>query len=167
MAKLRLRSSSEHEIQRAIVGWARDAAAYHPDLELLYMVPNASNGLEYQMWKWLESMGLLPGLPDLCLPVARGGAFGRWLEVKPDEKELRKAIDRITRTGTRHIETLSKADDHIARQMRVHDALREQGHLVDFVCTPKQGIDLLLEYVKSPRTVAIPFAQHDEEMKRG
>lgn len=154
MAKLRLRSSAEHEIQRSIVGWAREAEVYHPDLALLYMVPNASNGLEYQMWQWLKSMGLLPGLPDLCLPVARGDKFGMWLEVKADEVATTKALLRIARTP---ILEIGKADQHLARQTMIHASLRQQGHLVDFVYTPKQGIDLLLEYVKMPRTVSIPF----------
>ncbi len=53
----------------------------YPELELLYHIPNEgkrskSNGAA------LRRQGLKKGVPDLCLPVARGGFHGLYIEMK-------------------------------------------------------------------------------------
>lgn len=53
----------------------------HPELQLLYHVPNEGK----RTWRTgarLKSEGLKPGVPDLCLPVARGKYHGLYVELK-------------------------------------------------------------------------------------
>ena len=59
--------------------------------DLIYAVPNGTflHGTklqrERQMIK-LKKEGLEPGIPDLCIPTARGGYFGLYIEMKDRNK---------------------------------------------------------------------------------
>src|SRR5260370_28911360 len=101
--RLRLRSVAETQIQQAIVRTVRDLVPFHSDLALLFMVNNGNYTGDFRMWNWLKTMGLLPGLPDLCLPVARGSAIGRWLEIKADQDQTEGAIKRIARWAEKRV----------------------------------------------------------------
>ena len=72
---------SEAQEQEAVIAWARCNIARLPGLELLFHVPN---GGERPMHAALAMarQGVQSGVPDLLLPVARGGYHGLWLELK-------------------------------------------------------------------------------------
>jgi len=82
----RLRSSrlplpEEHYEQAALMKWASLRKATVPELELLYACPNG--GLRGVITgRRLKEEGVKPGIPDLCLPVARGVWHGLYIELK-------------------------------------------------------------------------------------
>ncbi|MCP4640220.1 MAG: hypothetical protein GY851_07300 [bacterium] len=74
---------SEQKIHNAIVRWARDSTRLmvYPDLALLHHPANGGKRSRRQ-GATLKHMGLLAGIPDLHLPVARGMWHSLWLEIK-------------------------------------------------------------------------------------
>ena len=66
---------TEAQEQAALMEWAHLSAARLPGVELLFHIPN-----ENAHHKVRE--GVCAGVPDLCLPVARGGWHGMWIELK-------------------------------------------------------------------------------------
>ena len=54
----------------------------HPDVfELIYHVPNGGHRVKAVAAK-LKAQGVKAGIPDLVLPMARGGFFGLYIEFK-------------------------------------------------------------------------------------
>jgi hypothetical protein len=72
---------TEHEIQRTFVAWCHKNEAAHPELQLLFAVPNGGARSPRTAAK-LKLEGLRPGVPDMCLPVPSGNFAGLWLEFK-------------------------------------------------------------------------------------
>ena len=63
--------------------WVRAHMAAHPELKLLYHIPNGWRALfRIQTVEQLQRAGVLPGIPDYCLPVARGGFHALYIELK-------------------------------------------------------------------------------------
>lgn len=54
-----------------------------PELKLLYHIPNERK-CDPRQGKKLRLMGVRRGVPDLCLPVPRGGYHGLWIEMKTE-----------------------------------------------------------------------------------
>lgn len=64
---------SESTEQQHLFQWARMMSGAHPELALMYKITNEgrrsrANGAR------MVAEGMKKGLPDICLPVARGGA---------------------------------------------------------------------------------------------
>ena len=81
---------SEHDEQSALVAWARLNERRYPELVMLFAVPLGG----YRAKKTAARMkkeGAKPGVPDLCLPVARGGFHSLWVEMKFGKGRLTKA----------------------------------------------------------------------------
>lgn len=93
---------SEHEAQCAVIEWCRWKQARYPVLSFIFAVPNgaklpykkSAGGKRYspQAIKLLKE-GLLPGVPDLFLPVPMNGKHGLFIEMKvgknkPSEEQL-------------------------------------------------------------------------------
>lgn len=73
--------SSEAQEQEALFSWAEIVMHKHPELKLLYHIPN--EGKRSKVYgAALKRQGLKKGVPDLCLPVARGGFHGLYIEMK-------------------------------------------------------------------------------------
>ena len=67
--------------QRNLVRYTRLHVGAYPCLRLLYAVPNG--GFRNKTTAaHLKEEGVIPGVPDLVLPVARGGYFGWYGEMK-------------------------------------------------------------------------------------
>ena len=66
---------SEAEEQTYLFEWARLASCKWPELSFLYHIPNEGKRPPATGAR-LKSMGLKSGVPDVCLPVARGGFHG-------------------------------------------------------------------------------------------
>ena len=78
---------SEHQVQCAFFEWARDyGVRTYPELRWLHAIPNG--GARDQITgKQLKLEGVTRGILDVCLPVARNGKHGMYLEFKkPGEK---------------------------------------------------------------------------------
>lgn len=72
---------SEHDHQKALFRWAEIKTKEYPCLALMFAVPNG--GLRNPgVAKKLKAEGVKAGVPDVCLPVARAGYFGMWIELK-------------------------------------------------------------------------------------
>lgn len=72
---------SEHSEQCALVEWARLQAGKWPELALLFAIP--MGGARYAtVGAMLRKEGARKGILDLCLPVARKGYHGMYIEMK-------------------------------------------------------------------------------------
>lgn len=78
---------SEHWHQCELIQWAR--ASGIPELDLLYAIPNGARTAIKTAVK-LKAEGLKRGIPDLCLPVARGGYHALYVEMKALKGSLSK-----------------------------------------------------------------------------
>lgn len=77
----RLPCASEADEQQMLMEWARLAACKWPELRLMHHIPNeGKRSIPAAMQ--LKRMGLRVGVPDICLPVARGGYHGMYIELK-------------------------------------------------------------------------------------
>lgn len=118
---------TEHRIQAGLFKWAKLASARHPELALLFAIPNggARDPITGAM---LKAEGVKRGVPDLFLPTAAGPFHGLFLEMKtasgrlsPDQQQwqhglieqgyacvtahsLEQAIDTLTRYLTGRLE---------------------------------------------------------------
>jgi len=77
----RVTSPSEHDEQVALFQWAAANEAAHPELTMIFAIPNG--GLRHPaVAAMLRQEGVKAGVPDICLPVARGKWHGLFLELK-------------------------------------------------------------------------------------
>lgn len=76
-------SHVQHEAteQMALFRWAAFARGKYPELDLLYHIPNGGSRNKIEAAN-LKRQGVKSGVPDLCLPVARGGWHGLYIELK-------------------------------------------------------------------------------------
>lgn len=75
--------ASERQHQQAVMKWARQPSIRErwPELALLHHIKNETTGGAAQVAAD-KAMGVKKGVPDLCLPVARGGFHGLYIEMK-------------------------------------------------------------------------------------
>lgn len=83
------RKRSEATEQERLISWAQRQYNKYPELKLLYHVPNGGsrNTLEAAN---LKRQGVKAGVPDLCLPVARQGHHGLYIEMKWGQNKVTK-----------------------------------------------------------------------------
>lgn len=72
---------NEHGEQSAVIEWALTRQNAYPELGLLYAVPNGGWRSKATAGR-LKAEGVRAGVPDLCLPVARGGYHSLYIEMK-------------------------------------------------------------------------------------
>ena len=117
----------EHESQKAVARWAELESRQRPELALLYAVPNGGKRNPREAAR-LKAEGVKPGVPDLVLPVARGGYFGLYIEMK-------------SRTGG------------LTKDQRKWEAdLQEQGYRHNTCRSFTQAMELLDAYTRLPKT---------------
>src|SRR5262245_46077094 len=78
---MRLKHSSEHVEQVALFKWAARNQGREPLLCLLFAIPNGGKRDKVTAAR-LKAEGVKAGVPDICLPVARMGYYGFWIEMK-------------------------------------------------------------------------------------
>ena len=76
-----LPAPTEVEEQTALFEWAELQSGRFPEVRLLYHVPNGGSRNKTEAAR-LRAQGVKAGVPDLCLPVARGGKHGLYIELK-------------------------------------------------------------------------------------
>lgn len=97
----------EADDQALLFEWAEWAACEHPELALMYHVPNEgkrSRSAGYELVK----QGMKQGVPDICLPVPRGGYGALYIELKRKKggkvsEEQRGWIDALNRAGNKAV----------------------------------------------------------------
>jgi len=80
---VKLDMNREADIQRAVFMWSKQPAvrAQYPELALLHHIKNETVGDAKQI-AVDKAEGVKKGVPDLCLPVPRGGYHGLYIELK-------------------------------------------------------------------------------------
>ncbi|MGE4267158.1 MAG: VRR-NUC domain-containing protein [Deferribacterales bacterium] len=73
--------ASEHNEQVSLFQWAAMQTARYPELALMFAVPNGGLRNATVAAK-LKAEGVKPGVPDIFLPVVRGGYHGLFIEMK-------------------------------------------------------------------------------------
>lgn len=71
----------ESEEQRALFEWAAWSMGKWPELAMLFHIPNGGKRGKAEAGR-LKAEGVSAGVPDLCLPVPRGGYHGLYIELK-------------------------------------------------------------------------------------
>lgn len=102
---------SEHEEQVTLFQWADLYSTWYPELQLLFAIPNGAK-LPYRrdgkkrvtpQGLRLKKEGMKKGVPDICLPVARKGWHGLYIELKFDKNrptpEQEWWLNRLTENG--------------------------------------------------------------------
>lgn len=115
---------AEHDEQVALFAWAELQKGYYPELGLMYAIPNQAVGGDLKTLAYYRQEGLKPGIPDICLPAARGGYFGLYIELKFGYNK-----------------TTKEQDAWIA-------ALRLQGYKVEVCRGFDEAQELILEYLE-------------------
>lgn len=115
---------TESEEQMTLMSWASLASGAHPELRLLYHVPNGGSRGKAEAGRF-RAEGVKSGVPDLCLPVARGEWHGLYIELK--------------RTKGGHVSP---------EQERWISALREQGYAALVARGWEQAREIITEYLE-------------------
>ena len=90
----------EHAHQVALFAWADNVRRQYPELALLFAVPNGGQRSPRTAAR-LKAEGVRAGVPDVCLPVPRGGMHGLFIELK------RPGLHSVSPVQREWIETLS------------------------------------------------------------
>lgn len=72
---------SEHSEQCALFNWLAYVGNQHPEARLAFHVPNGG-ARDAVTGAQLQAAGVKAGVPDVCLPVARKGWHGLFIELK-------------------------------------------------------------------------------------
>lgn len=75
------RTLPEDEEQMQFFRWIQYARGTYPALDLFFHIPNGGRRSKAEAGRF-KAMGVRSGVPDLCLPVARRGYHGLWIELK-------------------------------------------------------------------------------------
>jgi dienelactone hydrolase len=76
-----LAAASEHHEQKTLKEWVDLNSGTYPELRALYAIPNGGHRHPATAVK-MQAEGVKPGIPDLCLAVARGGYHALYIEMK-------------------------------------------------------------------------------------
>lgn len=128
---------SEHTDQVTLFHWLDLISGEYPEVAYAYAIPNGAKlpwrrnkaGQRYspQAIK-LKAEGLLPGIPDLCIPSARGGWFGLFIELKYGKNKP------------------------TPEQVRVMAYLEQAGYKCAVCYGFEQARDVILDYLRQERT---------------
>jgi hypothetical protein len=78
---------SEHQEQKALFEWANRSK--HKEAQLMFAIPNGGHRHKAVAAK-LKAEGVKAGVPDICLPVARGGFSSLFIELKTKTGTMQK-----------------------------------------------------------------------------
>ena len=121
-ARVTVYASSEHDEQAALFQWAALHASRYPELGLMFAIPNGGKRDPVTAVR-LRDEGVKPGVPDVCLPVARQGWHGLFIELKWGR---------------------NKTTD---RQNEWLDRLMEQGYLAVVCYGWQEAMDVIRDYL--------------------
>ena len=72
---------NESQEQQLLFEWAALSAGKWPELALMYHIPNGGSRSKAEAGRF-KAEGVKSGVPDICLPAARGGYHGLYIELK-------------------------------------------------------------------------------------
>lgn len=114
---------TESAEQQLLFQWARMQSGKYQELTLLYHIPNEGKR-SHKTGARMKAEGLKTGVPDICLPVARGGHHGLYIELK------RVKNSRVT-----------------VAQMAWIEALTRQGYVAAVCRGADEAIELITRYL--------------------
>jgi len=79
-----MQKKTELSEQQAVIDWCVINSGRFPELKTIYHIPNEGKRSRIG-GRELRSAGLKAGVPDLCLPVSRGGWNALYIEMKLDK----------------------------------------------------------------------------------
>nr|DAV31573.1 MAG TPA: Nuclease [Caudoviricetes sp.] len=91
---------TEHIEQALLFKWATFSSGKYPELEYMFAIPNGGYR-HYRTAADLKSEGVKSGVPDIMLPVARGGYYGLFIEMK------RTSGGRVSESQQKFLKTLN------------------------------------------------------------
>ena len=97
--KYAIRSEDTEQIN--VIAWARWNERLHPELRMLYHIPNGGSRNKAEAVK-LKQMGVLAGVPDLHLPVPKGIYNGLYIEMKYADRRIEKAQREFLKAAAGH-----------------------------------------------------------------
>lgn len=116
---------SETTEQISLFNWAAAHEKYIPELQLLHHVPNEGKRTNGAV---LKAAGLKTGVPDLCLPVARRGFHGLYIEMKfGSGKTTKKQEEFMTLLRQQGYKTAVAYGAEQAREVIRHYLARAEG----------------------------------------
>jgi len=74
---------TETQHQATVIKWSLSVRGKYPELKLLFHIANERKCSVIEGAN-LKRAGVKPGVPDLCLPVARGKYHGLYVEMKTE-----------------------------------------------------------------------------------
>lgn len=77
----RMECPEEEVEQTCLFRWAEYSLGAHPELKLLHAIPNGGKRSKSEAAR-MKAAGVKAGVPDMFLPVARGGSHGLYIELK-------------------------------------------------------------------------------------
>lgn len=83
----KVRNDIEHKEQVKLFEWAKLQSAKHPQLTMMFAIPNGSNKSMAQAVKF-KAEGLKAGVPDIFLAIPIGGSYGLFIEMKSPKGKL-------------------------------------------------------------------------------
>lgn len=107
---------------QALFRWSQLCLEAHPELDLLYHVPNGGRRGKAEA-AIMKAEGVRAGMPDYHLPVARGEFVGLWIELKAPGGRVSPA------------------------QRERMEALRKAGHRCEVAVGWEAARNLLIEYL--------------------
>lgn len=78
-----MQQKTELTEQQAVIDWCDINSGRFPELKTIYHIPNEGRRSTIG-GAALRKAGLKKGVPDLCLPVPRGGWHALYIEMKKD-----------------------------------------------------------------------------------
>lgn len=98
-------SPLEYVEQELLFEWAEYAVTTHPELALLYAIPNGGKRNLREAHN-LRLQGVKAGVPDICLPIPRGAYGALYIEMKRRDggrlsENQRVWRDALNRAGNR------------------------------------------------------------------
>ena len=102
-----INAPTEAQEQRDLFHWAQLARGRYPELQLMYHIPNEGKRTTYTGAR-MKAEGMKPGVPDICLPVARGSYHALYIELKRTgasrvSEDQRAWLAKLTRVGNKAI----------------------------------------------------------------
>ena len=92
----------EAKIQTELFKWAKSYEWEYPELRLMFHIANEGKRSAVSGYH-LKQQGLKSGLPDICLPIARGGFHALYIELKAESGRLqdnqKQWLDDLTKQG--------------------------------------------------------------------
>ena len=100
-------SPLERDEQELLFEWIEYATCKHPEVALCFHIPNGGHRNAREAHN-LRLQGVRAGVPDICLPVPRGGYGALYVELKRKRggrvsEQQRVWIDALNRAGNKAV----------------------------------------------------------------